>query len=95
MGIYLDFYLTTDYDETSKVSYDLKKHEIPYNIGEIILNNSIKKNNSYYIEKDKLLEFYVPPIDSDNMYIIQTCWSSYSMEDMNNPNDINLFIKII
>lgn len=95
MGLYLDFYLITDYDETSKVSYNFKKYEIPYDIGEKILSNAIKQNNSYFIEKVKLLEFYVPPIDSENMYIIQTCWASFSMEDMNNPNDINLFIKII
>lgn len=95
MGLYLDFYLITDYDETSSVSCDFKKYEIPYDIGEKILSNSVKKNNSYFIQKEKLLEFYVPPVESEKMYIIQTCWASFTIEDMNNQNDINLFIRVV
>jgi len=42
-----------------------------------------------------LKKIYSLPIETENMYIIQTSWCSHSIEEMNEPNDISFFIKIV
>jgi hypothetical protein len=95
MGIYIDYYLTIDFDESCKSSFDLKKYEIDYAIGEQIIKFCKIEYNKYIIKLEELKKIYTLPIETENMYIIQTSWCSYSFEEMNNPNDISFFIKIV
>jgi hypothetical protein len=95
MGIYIDYYLVTDFDESCKSSIELEKYEIDYRVGEKIVELCKKEENKYIIKMEDLKKIYSLPIESNNMYIIQTYWCSYSIEEMNEPNDISFFIKIV